>query len=180
MTFKPRRFACHRAEEDGDATVSLSSSVSYSKREPLSCLENRIRELHRKLGDQALVQALDDCSLSPLKVVTMVVPEPYEWRAPSFDGSSVSTISSSSGSSFMSRLPRTRSFLQMYSNVGIPLAPRTTSNSKLQDNGWGYFADVKDVESPKVAPKYRNFMTIEKGNTQRNVQRWTAFTWHGQ
>jgi hypothetical protein len=155
MVFQDRHFlngakpdSVFSIDDDSDEDYSVcSTEMSYSNREPLYCVENRIRELHQRLGKRALADGASEES-----VVTLVTPQPLDHYcySPSLAGSSVSTISTADGHLIpLRRLPRTRTGMQLYSGIGEKTRLcQYTPQSPQKDNGWGYFLDSKE-EKPR-------------------------------
>ena len=157
MAFQDRHYYLNGAKPDSGCSIDddrnelysvcCTGIVSYANREPLYCVENRIRELHQKLGERALADGASEAS-----VVTLVTPQPIDYEysyPPSLSGSSVSTISTADGHSIpLGRLPRTRTGIQLYSGIGEKTRLcQYTPQSPQTDNGWGYFLDSKEEKS---------------------------------
>ena len=144
-------------DDDRNEVYSVCSTeiMSYSNREPLYCLENRIRELHQRLGERALADGASEES-----VVTLVTPQPIDYEycyPPSLAGSSVSTISTADSHLIpLRRLPRTRTGIQLYSGIGEKTRLcQYTPQSPQTDNGWGYFLDSKEEKSRQTSTATR-------------------------
>lgn len=157
MAFQDRHYfhgskpdtGCSIVDDDSDEIYSVcSTEISYSNREPLYCVENRIRELHQRLRERALAAGTSEES-----VVTLVTPQPLDHYcySPSLAGSSVSTISTADSHLLpLLRLPRTRTAIQLYSGLGDKTRLcQYTPQSSQTDNGWGYFVDSTEVNSRK-------------------------------